>query len=166
MKPYNIFRNEQIEIKAPADQDTLTKKFTQEALQFIDNNAEQPFFLYYAQPFPHHPLHTSPEFRGSSQAGIYGDAVQEIDWSVGQIVAKLKEKGIFENTLLLFTSDNGPWHEGNPGYHRGRKHLPFDGGMKVPMIASWPSRIKQKTECNSVWMNIRLFSNDFGIVEY
>jgi arylsulfatase A-like enzyme len=157
MIPYRIYRNDKVEIKAPADQDVLTKRFTEEALAFIETHKTEPFFLYYAQPFPHTPLHASGAFRGKSAAGLYGDAVQEVDWSVGEIVKALEHHGIFDNTLFIFTSDNGPWHEGNPGYQRGRKYLPFEGGTRVPMIACWPAKIPAGTTCDAACTNMDLF---------
>jgi len=155
MSPYHIWHNKSIAIKASdVVQDDLTKILNEQAIGFIKDHAKVPFLLYYAEPLPHHPLHASAEFRGKSQAGLYGDAVQEIDWSVGKIVQELKDQGIFENTLFIFTSDNGPWHEGNPGYHRGRKRLPFDGGMKVPMVACWPQKIAPQQSTDAVMSNM------------
>jgi arylsulfatase A-like enzyme len=157
MKPYRLYLNDQVAVEAPVDQDYLTKKLTENAIQFIEDHAGQPFFLYYAQPFPHNPLHASPDFQGTSQAGVYGDAVQEIDWSVGQIVDVLKARGIYENTCIIFTSDNGPWHEGNPGYQRGRKYLPFEGGVRVPMVASWPAKIPPGQATDAPAINLDFF---------
>ncbi len=157
MKPYNYFLNDQIAIKAPADQNTITKRLTEQALRFIEDSKDQPFFLHYCQPFPHNPLHASEDFQGKSEAGLYGDAVQELDWSMGEIVKTLKKHGIFDNTLIIFTSDNGPWHEGNPGYHRGRKYLPFEGGSTVPFITCWPARIKSGQENSVFSSNLDLF---------
>ncbi len=116
-------------IEAPADQTRLTKQITTEILGFIDDNKEEPFFVYYPSPFPHFPVNSSEDFTGTSNAGAYGDCVQEIDWSVGEIMKKLAEHGLTENTLVIFTSDNGPWFEGSPGFHRGRKGNTFDGGQ-------------------------------------
>jgi arylsulfatase A-like enzyme len=164
MKPYNIFRNREVEIKAPADQDHLIQHLTENALEFIENNKERPFFLYYAQPFPHNPLHASEAFRGGSNAGLYGDAVQEIDWSVGKLVDALEKHGLSDNTIIIFTSDNGPWHEGNPGYQRGRKCQSFEGGYRVPAIVSWPSRILLGTTCAEPVSNIDLFPTFLSIL--
>jgi len=154
MQPYAMYKNEEIDIPAPADQDTLTKRLTEEILGFIDQHHEQPFFLHYCQPFPHNPLHASDDFKGTSEAGTYGDAVQEVDWSIGEILKALDAHGIRERTLVLFTSDNGPWHEGNPGYHRGRKALTFEGGQRVPMIACWPGVIPAGKKVDAPSMNI------------
>lgn len=157
MDPYAIYRNEEVAIEAPADQTTLTQEFTREVLEFIDRNAERPFFAYYASPFPHHPVHSSHRFAGRSRGGSYGDCVEELDWSVGQIRAKLAEHTLTENTLLIFTSDNGPWHQGSPGHRRGRKANSFDGGQVVPFIASWPGTIPRSTQVQIPAMNIDLF---------
>ncbi|MEX2683909.1 MAG: sulfatase [Candidatus Sigynarchaeota archaeon] len=159
MKPYRIYRNDEVDIPAPADQDVLTQHLTREAVAFIDSSAKSgtPFFLYYAQPFPHNPLHASDAFRGKSAAGLYGDAVEELDWSVGEVVAALKRNGVYENTLVVFSSDNGPWHEGNPGYQRGRKYLPFEGGSRIPMIACWPGKIPPGTVSDAQCSHLDLF---------
>ena len=133
MEPYAIYRNGDVAIEAPADQTTLTEALTGEILRFIDRAQGRPFFVYYASPFPHHPVHSSDRFAGRSNGGAYGDCVEELDWSVGQIRAKLSERGLAQNSLLVFTSDNGPWHQGSPGHHRGRKANSFDGGLAVPV---------------------------------
>ncbi len=157
MKPYAYYRNEELVIEAPADQTRLTKEITREILTFIDENHDSPFFVYYPSPFPHHPVHASEAFTGSSKGGAYGDCVQEIDWSVGEIRKKLAEYGLTENTLVIFTSDNGPWYEGSPGFHRGRKGNNFDGGQIVPFIASWPGAIPQGIDVHAAAMNIDFF---------
>lgn len=157
MQPYAYYRNNEIAIEAPADQTQLTKEITREILGFIDDNKGQPFFVYYPSPFPHHPVHVSEEYAGTSQGGTYGDCVQEIDWSIGEIMKKLEEHGLTENTFIIFTSDNGPWYEGNPGYHRGRKANFFDGGQMVPFIASWPAEIPKGLEVDAAAMNIDFF---------
>ncbi|WP_420630310.1 sulfatase [Candidatus Leptofilum sp.] len=157
MKPYAYYRNDDLVIEAPADQTTLTKAIAGEIVTFIDDNKDNPFFVYYPSPFPHDPVHASSNFAGTSHGGTYGDCVQELDWSIGEIVRKLDEHGLTENTLIIFTSDNGPWFEGNPGYHRGRKNNSFDGGQMVPFIASWPDEIPKGIEVDAVAMNIDFF---------
>ncbi len=164
MKPYSYFLNDQVAIKAPADQNVLTKRLTEQAVRFIEDSKDHPFFLHYCQPFPHNPLHASEDFRGKSEAGLYGDAVEELDWSVGEIVKTLKKHGIFDNTLIIFTSDNGPWHEGNPGYHRGRKYLPFEGGFAVPFIACWPAKIKSGQKNSAISTNLDFFPTILSIL--
>ncbi|MGV9199335.1 MAG: sulfatase [Promethearchaeia archaeon] len=157
MDPYEIYRNKTVELEEPVDQDRLTKLLTKECINFIRKNKENTFFLYYCQPFPHEPLHASDDFKGSSHGGIYGDAVQEVDWSVGRIIETLKDEGIHENTLILFSSDNGPFHEGNPGYTRGRKGLTLEGGQKVPCFVYWPEKIQTGATNDTPLMNIDLF---------
>lgn len=156
MRPYAMYRNREIDIPAPANQDELTGILTREAIQFITGNKDRPFFLHYCQPFPHHPLHASARFAGSSTAGVYGDAVQEIDWSVGEIARTLDTLGISGNTIVAFTSDNGPWHEGNPGYQRGRKNQVFEGGQRVPAVVRWPGVVEPGRVIDAPAMNIDL----------
>jgi arylsulfatase A-like enzyme len=134
-------------VEQPADQTTLTRRYTQEAVAFIAEKKGGPFFLYFAHTFPHVPMFASPAFKGRSRAGIYGDAVEEIDWSVGEVLAALKQNGIAENTLVFFTSDNGPWlimgdQGGSAGLLREGKGSTWEGGMRVPGIAWMPGRIK------------------------
>lgn len=131
------------------DQQYLTKRYTDKAIDFIDRNQEQPFFLYLAHNMPHVPLYASPDFQGKSERGLYGDVVQELDWSVGEIIKTLKEKGLWENTLLVFTSDNGPWlmmsdDGGSAGELRNGKMTTFDGGHRVPTVAHWPKGIEPR----------------------
>lgn len=134
-------------IEQPADQTTLTKRYTEEAITFIREQKESPFFLYFAHTFPHVPLFASAEFKGKSRAGIYGDAVEELDWSVGQVLDTLRKHGIAERTLVVFTSDNGPWlimgnQGGSAGPLRDGKGSTWEGGMRVPGIAWMPGRIR------------------------
>ncbi|PWB56442.1 MAG: sulfatase [Anaerolineales bacterium] len=156
--PYAIYRDYEVEIPAPADQNTLTRNFNKEALNFIRANKDSPFFLYLAHAMPHFPVHASADFQGSTEAGLYGDAVHEIDWSVGQILETLSELGLDQKTLVVFSSDNGPWMEGNPGYLRGRKLLWFEGGFRVPFIARWPGVIPPAKQNAGVCANFDLFS--------
>ena len=157
MKPYAIYRNRDIAIKAPADQSLLTRKLTAEAINFIEENNTRPFFLYYASPFPHNPANASSGFRGSSRGGIYGDAVQELDWSIGEIIKTLKQCGLDRNTLVLFTSDNGPWFQGDPGPFRGRKGNSFSGGQRVPLIAWMPGTVPQNQQLKQLVSGLDIF---------
>lgn len=134
-------------VEQPADQTTLTKRYTEEAVKFIKEQKRRPFFLYFAHTFPHVPMFASPAFKGRSRAGIYGDAVEEIDWSVGQVLEALRKQGIAKNTLVFFTSDNGPWlimgdQGGSAGLLREGKGSTWEGGMRIPGIAWMPGRIK------------------------
>ncbi len=129
-------------------QQCITKTYTKEAQKFITKNKDNSFFLYIAHSMPHVPLYASEEFIGTSKRGLYGDVVQELDWSVGQILKSLREHGILENTLIVFSSDNGPWlamkeDGGSAGDLREGKTFTFDGGMKVPTVAMWKNRIPQ-----------------------
>jgi arylsulfatase len=128
-------------IESPVQLNTLTQRYTQQSVNFIANNKNNPFFLYLAYNSPHLPLTPSPAFLGKSQMGLYGDAVMEIDWSVGQILQSLKDNGIDSNTMVIFTSDHGPWYQGSPGNLRGRKWTTYEGGVRVPFIARFPSQI-------------------------
>jgi arylsulfatase A-like enzyme len=134
-------------VEQPADQTTLTKRYTEEAVKFIVEKKSGPFFLYFAHTFPHVPMFASPAFKGKSRAGIYGDAVEELDWSVGQVLEARKKNGLAENTLVFFSSDNGPWlimgnQGGSAGLLRDGKGSTWEGGMRVPGIAWMPGRIK------------------------
>ena len=157
MKPYAMYRNGEVALEAPVDQSGLTRTLTDEILGFIDRAPAGPFFIYYASPFPHDPAHASESFAGRSNAGTYGDCVEELDWSVGAIRDRLAERGLLENTLFVFTSDNGPWYEGSSGPHRGRKANSFEGGLVVPFIASWPGTIPASTMDPTPAMTIDLF---------
>ncbi len=156
--PYAIYRDYEVEIESPADQNVLPLALTKEAVEFIHTNKEVPFFLYFAHPMPHIPLHASEKFRGQSHGGLYGDAVEEIDWSVGEIIRTLQELGLSRKTLVIFTSDNGPWYQGNPGYTRGRKNLFFEGGLRVPLIANWPGVIPSGSVSHEMSMNFDVFA--------
>ncbi len=146
---YNVplMRNEEI-VERPTDQRTLTKRYTEEAVSKIKEFRDEPFFIYLAHSMPHIPLFRSEDFKDTSLAGIYGDVIEEIDWSVKQIIDALKEEGIAENTLVVFTSDNGPWHTfkehgGSSGPLRGAKGSTFEGGMREPTIFWWPTKLKE-----------------------
>ncbi len=143
-----LIRNGEI-IERPVDQTTITRRYTEESLRFIreSHTQDKPFFLYLAHTMPHVPLFASDDFAGKSPRGIYGDTVEEIDWSTGQILAALREAGLAENTLVIFTSDNGPWltqglQGGSAGLLREGKGSTWEGGMRVPAIAWMPGRIE------------------------
>jgi arylsulfatase A len=133
-------------VEKPAVQTTLTARYTAEAVRFIQENRARPFFMYFAHTFPHVPLFASPAFKGRSRGGIYGDTVEELDASVGKIVATLRAAGLAERTLVIFSSDNGPWltqktQGGSAGLLREGKGSTWEGGMRVPGIAWWPGKI-------------------------
>jgi arylsulfatase A-like enzyme len=141
-----LMRNTEI-IERPADQNTLTKQYTEEAVQFIERSKDRPFFLYLAHTMVHVPLFRSDAFRGKSPRGLYGDAVEEVDWSVGQVLDTLRREELADNTLVVFTSDNGPWLTfnllgGSAGLLREGKGCTFEGGMREPCITWWPGTIQ------------------------
>jgi len=140
-----ILRNEEI-VERPADQNTLTRRYTEETIEFIKQHKGGPFFIYLAHNMPHVPLFRSKDFAGKSRRGLYGDVVEEVDWSVGQILQTLRQQGLAENTLVVFTSDNGPWlshreQGGSAGLLREGKGMTWDGGMREPTIFWWPGTI-------------------------
>jgi uncharacterized sulfatase len=141
----------------PIDQTTLTRRYTERAVRFIETHADRPFFLYLAHNFPHVPLHVADDRRGRSDAGLYGDVVEELDASVGEVVAALERSGAAERTLLVVTSDNGPWFQGSPGGLRGRKMDVFEGGMRVPLLAAWPGRLPGGRVVDEIAAGIDLF---------
>jgi arylsulfatase len=142
MQPLPLIHNMKIEARE-ADRNTLTQNYTKQAVDFIDGSKGKPFFLYMAHSYPHIPLHASKKFRGSTRLGIYGDVVHEIDWSVGQVVDALERNGARNNTLVVFTSDHGPWFQGSTGNLRGRKGTTWEGGVRIPMVASMPGALPQ-----------------------
>ena len=142
-------------IKNLDDQSQLTTIYTERAVDFIQRNKTRPFFLYLAHSMPHVPIAVSSKFKGKSGAGLYGDVMEEVDWSVGQVMKTLDENGLTKNTIVIFTSDNGPWltfgnHAGNTGGLREGKATAWDGGLKVPCIMRWPEKIKAGSICNNL----------------
>jgi arylsulfatase A len=137
------------------DQTKLTTNYTERAVEFIRKNREQPFLVYLPHSMVHVPLYVSSKFAGKSGAGLFGDVVMEVDWSVGQILDTLKEVGVDEKTLVIFTSDNGPWlsygdHAGSAGPHREGKGTAWEGGIRVPTLMRWPSKIPAGTTCDEL----------------
>lgn len=135
------------EIERPADQNTITRRFTEKAVEFIQANRDRPFFLYLAHSMPHIPLFVEEKFRGKSIRGLYGEVIEEIDWSVGQVLDTLRDLQLDKKTVAVFSSDNGPWlafktHGGSAGPLRAGKGTNFEGGQRVPTIFWGPGRIK------------------------
>lgn len=162
--PVAYFRGErQITRNVGLDQEHLTADFTRAAVEFIDANRDRPFFLYLAHKDVHLPFFPSKEFKGRSRAGAFGDATEELDWSVGRVLQALESRGLRENTLVVFTSDNGPWYEGSTQGLRGRKGTSFEGGQRVPMIASWPGRLPAGGKVDVPAMSIDLFPTFLGL---
>ncbi len=140
MRPVHLLDGETV-VEYPVVQATLTRRYTERALRFIERNRDRPFFLYFAQAMTHKPLACSEEFYKKSGAGLYGDALAELDWSVGQVLARIRDLGLDERTLVVFASDNGPWYGGSSGGLRGMKSTTWEGGFRVPCIVRWPGRL-------------------------
>lgn len=162
MHPLMLYQGSQV-IEDPVNQSTLTERYTEQAVNFIESNRDNPFFLYLPHTFPHTPLHTAAPFEGQSAAGLYGDTVETLDWSTGRILDTLDSLGLDDNTLVIFTSDNGPWFEGSASHLRDRKGASWDGGMRVPFIARWPAGIPPGQVSNEASMNIDLFPTLVGL---
>ena len=151
--PLPLLRDGKV-IEAPADQDTLTARYTEEAVKFIRTSKDRPFFLYFPHTAVHVPLHPGAKFKGKSANGTYGDWVEEVDWSVGRVLDTLRELNLGNDTLVLLTSDNGPWllmgdKGGVAGPLRGGKGTTWEGGMREPTIAWWPGRIAAGSTCDA-----------------
>jgi len=169
-----LLRNAQVVQQAVVSWDSITSDYTREAIEFITRHREEPFFLYLAHNMPHIPLGASDRFRGKSEYGPYGDAIEEIDWSTGEILATLHKLELAERTLVIFTSDNGPWiettrgnepggkpfipreHSGTAAPLRGYKMLTWEGGLRVPCVMWWPGRIPAGRICDEVAATIDL----------
>jgi arylsulfatase A-like enzyme len=155
------------------NQDNLIIDYTQKAVDFIKSQKDTPFFLYLAHAMPHMPISTSKEFRGKSDGGLYGDVVETLDWSVGEVLKTIKEQGLDKNTLVIFTSDNGPWlnlpermlqkgiepwHGGSAGLLRGSKATTYEGGFRVPGIVRWPGQIPPKQISSGIANTMDLYA--------
>ena len=172
-EPMHLFRDTAIIEKHPVDQDTLTERYTEDAVRFIRDSGDSPFFLYFPHSMPHLPVRTSDKFRGSSPAGLYGDVIETIDWSVGRVLETLKETGQDKNTMVIFTSDNGPWlnlpprmlqggnerwHSGTKSLLRGAKGTTYEGGQRVPAIVRWPGQIPAGLQSEQMASTLDLFA--------
>nr|WKN34051.1 sulfatase [Tunicatimonas sp. TK19036] len=186
-EPLVMYRDTAV-VEYPVDQDSLTVKYTAEAIRFIkaQGGSEQPFFFYLAYNMPHLPIHTTKEFFGKSKAGLYGDVVETIDWSVGQVLQTLEDEGLAENTIVFFASDNGPWqnapprmfqiptkpegsnweqrgagnkpwHVGSAGPLRGHKATTYEGGTRVPAIIRWPGHIEPRQVSDELVANLDMY---------
>jgi arylsulfatase A-like enzyme len=143
------------------DQEMLTTQYTDRAVSFIEKNKDNPFFVYLPHGMVHVPLYVSDKFKGKSGAGLFGDVMMEVDWSVGEIMKVLRKNDLHENTLFIFTSDNGPWlnygdHAGSASPLREGKGTMFDGGCREPTLAWWPGTIPANSECKEPAMTIDL----------
>lgn len=142
------------------DQRNFTKNLTERCIAFIEMHKDEPFFIYLAHPMPHIPIYASDSFQGKSRRGLYGDVIEEIDWSAGQILKTLEENDILDNSFVFFSSDNGPWlpyktHGGSAGPLRGGKGSTWEGGMREPCIIHWPESSKPTSGVNqTIWNSI------------
>jgi arylsulfatase A len=150
--PLPLYQNEKV-IETEPDQSQFTRRFTEEAIKFIRAKKDQPFFVYLPHPMIHVPLFASADFKGKSADGLVGDAIEEIDWSVGRITAVLKELKLEENTLVVFTADNGPDRRDAPPF-RGNKGSTYEGGVREPCIMRWTGKIPADTTCGEILGNI------------
>jgi len=160
--PLQFWRNGQVTIDrvSPEDQTHLTTWYTEAAVDFIERKKDGPFFLYLPHSMPHVPLYVSRKFEGKSGAGLYGDVMMEIDWSVGQVMKALKDNGVEDNTLVIFTSDNGPWltygnHAGSTPFREGKGTM-FDGGVRSACLIKLPGRIKPGSVSETMLCSIDL----------
>ena len=158
-----LMRNEEV-VESPADVNQLTKRYTQEAVNFIRKNKDQPFFILLSHNMPHVPLGVSHDFRGQSSRGLYGDAIEEIDWSVGQVVSVLKDLNLLQDTLVIFLSDNGPEVRaelgddvGSAGELRGGKYSNWEGGVRVPAVFYWSGIIEPKIISEGIFSLMDIF---------
>jgi arylsulfatase A len=149
MAPLPLYQNSTI-IEQPANLNTLTQRYTEQAVSFIGQSRSSPFFLYMPHTFPHIPLAPSSQFAGTTGFGMYGDTLAEIDWSVGQVIKAVQDNGLDENTLVLFSSDHGPWFEGSSGGLHGRKGETWEGGFRVPFLARFPGQIPAGQVCTTM----------------
>ena len=161
MRPTPLIENNKT-IEEPANQKTLTRRYTQKAVSFIRKNKSKPFFLYFPHTFPHIPLFASAKFKDKSIRGLYGDVIEELDWSVGVILDTLRKYHLDRNTLVIFTSDNGPWlprklNGGSAGLLRGGKGSTWEGGMREPALAWWPGKIPPATVTAELASTLDLF---------
>lgn len=167
-KPGEVVRT----IKTQAEMDTLTADCTREALEFMRSSKDAPFFLYLAYHMPHVPLGVSEKFRGKSQRGLYGDTIEELDSAIGDVFTELKTLGLDDNTLVVFTSDNGPWtdaqigdHGGSPQPFRGGKMTTWEGGWRVPGIVRWPGRVRAGETSDGIAATIDLLPTFANVAE-
>ena len=156
--PLPLYRGEEV-IESGPDQSLLTRRYTEEAVSFIAQHKDEPFFLYLPHTMPHLPIAASAAFEGSTEHGLYGDVIAEIDWSVGRILEALEEQGIDDNTLVVFTSDNGPviwdgdrrgYKSGSAGPLRGMKNTTWEGGMREPCLMRWPGHVPAGSVCREL----------------
>jgi arylsulfatase A-like enzyme len=167
MTPVGLYRDD-TEIENPVQQETLTERYAEEALRFLKEHGDKPFFLYLPYTMPHVPLAASPKFTGRSKRGLYGDAVETIDWSAGQILKALRDGRLADNTFVFFSSDNGPWLSrgldgGSAGLLRQGKGSTWEGGVREPGIAWWPGKIKAGVVSSELAATMDLFTTSLQL---
>ena len=170
--PLKLYIDEEPIKTVDYDQESLTIDYTNEAIKFIKADADKPFFLYLPYSMPHLPISTSSDFKGKSEGGLYGDVIETIDWSVGEVMKTLKDLGLDDNTLIIFSSDNGPWHElpnrmlqkgveswhqGTAGPLHGSKGSTYEGGMRVPGIFYWKGQIPSGQVSSNIATTMDIF---------
>ena len=165
--PLPLMRNTEV-IEEEPDQRFITRRYAEEAVAFIRDHADEPFFLYVPHSMPHIPIFASDTFEGTSARGLYGDVIEELDWSVGQVLSAVREIGQEENTLVVFTSDNGPWLTvslagGSAGLLKDGKGTTWEGGMRVPGIAWWPGTIKPGGVTHALATTMDFFATAAGL---
>jgi arylsulfatase len=168
LPPLPLIEREKVIAEEP-DQSQFTRLFTERAVRFIEQNKDRPFFLYVPHVMPHVPIFASEKFKGKSQRGLYGDVVEELDWSVGEIQAALRKHGLDEKTLVIFTSDNGPFlsygnHAGSAGPLRGGKLTAFEGGVRMPCIMRWPGKVPAGRTCEEIATAMDLLPTVAGLI--
>ncbi len=156
-----LYENEKI-IELDPDQSQFTRRITERAVSFIERNREQPFFLYLPHIMPHVPIFVSEKFKGKSKGGLYGDVVEELDWGVGEIMATLRRLGLDERTMVVFTSDNGPFlsygdHAGSARPLREGKLTTYEGGVRVPCLVRWPGRVPAKRVSDALFTTMDFY---------
>lgn len=166
--PLAVIQNEET-IDTVIEQSWFTQRFTEKAVDFIETNKSKPFFLYLAHPMPHIPLYVSEKFKGKSGKGLYADVIMELDWSVGEVINKLKQLDLEENTLLIVASDNGPWlpfgnHAGITNGLRESKGTSWEGGVRVPCLMYWKNKLKGNIKINTPLMTIDILPTIASLV--
>lgn len=164
MPNFALYRGEK-KIEEPVEQSTLTQRYADEAIAFINSNADSPFLLFVSHTMPHIPLYASAKFHGRSNAGLYGDVIEELDASVGGIIEALNTQGILDDTIIFITSDNGPFFEGGVAGLKGGKGSSWEGAYRVPFIVSWPAGGLSKGERDAISMNFDIFATVADIID-
>lgn len=161
-KPVQLYEDKQVAQKK-VNQSLLTRRFTDEAIKFVDYNQRRPFFLYVPYTAPHIPIVPEPRFKGTSQAGAYGDVVEGTDFHIGRLLDKIDSAGLTDNTIVILTSDNGPWFEGSAGKLRGGKTTAYEGGIRVPFYLRWPAEVRPGSSCDQAASFLDLLPTLIGI---